>query len=119
MVNDDATTATATPEKPVAAGETTAPTGVEADIMDSVPKTMKVKAKKLVDRLKTQLSWTDRGELLYDGTPVPGSNMVDLVNDAYQYRKCIFYGDVETAEKMLATRTGLQAKYLSKTIRCD
>ena len=33
------------------------------------------------------------------------------------YRKCIFYGDVETAEKMLATRTGQQAKYLSKTFR--
>ena len=27
------------------------------------------------------------------------------------------YGDLETAEKMLATRTGLQAKYLSKSIR--
>ena len=87
MVNDDATTATATPEKPVAAGETTAPTGVEADIMDSIPKPMNVKAKKLVDRLKTQLSWTDRGELLYDGTPVPGRNMVDLVNDVLQKRR--------------------------------
>ena len=39
------------------------------------------------------------------------------VEAAYMYRKCIFYGDAETAEKMLATRTGLQAKYLSKTIR--
>ena len=29
----------------------------------------------------------------------------------------MFYGDMETADKMLATRTGLQAKYLSKTIR--
>ena len=44
-------------------------------------------------------------------------HVFNTVEAAYQYRKCIFYGDVETAEKMLATRTGLQAKYLSKTIR--
>ena len=29
----------------------------------------------------------------------------------------MYYDALETAEKMLATRTGLQAKYLSKTIR--
>ena len=82
VVNDDATTETATPEKPTAAAPATAaPSAVEADIVDSVPKTMKVKANKLMDRLKTQLSWTDRGELIQGGTPVPGSNMVDLVND--------------------------------------
>lgn len=87
VVNDDATTETATPEKPAVAPATAAPSAVEADIVDSVPKTMKVKAKKLMDRLKTQLSWTDRGELLHDGTPVPGSNMVDLVNDVLRKRR--------------------------------
>ena len=44
-------------------------------------------------------------------------HVFNTVEAAHMYRKCIFYGDVETAEKMLATRTGLQAKYLSKTIR--
>ena len=29
----------------------------------------------------------------------------------------VCHDDLETAEKMLATRTGLQAKYLSRTIR--
>ena len=87
VVNDDATTETATPEKPAVAPATAAPSAVEADIVDSVPKTMKVKVKKLIDRLKTQLSWTDRGELLHDGTPVPGSNMVDLVNDVLRKRR--------------------------------
>ena len=48
---------------------------------------MKVKAKKLIDRLKTEISWTDRGKLLQDGTPVPGSNMVDLVNDVLRKRR--------------------------------
>ena len=87
-MNDDATTETATPEKPTAAAPAiAAPSAVEADIVDSVPKTMKVKAKKLMDRLKTQLSWTDRGELIHGGTPVPGSNMVDLVNDVLRKRR--------------------------------
>ena len=44
-------------------------------------------------------------------------HVFNTVEAAYMYRKCIFYGDAETAEKMLAIRTGLQAKYLSKTIR--
>ena len=41
----------------------------------------------------------------------------NTVESAYQWRKCMRHGDLETAEKMLATRTGLQAKYLSKSIR--
>ena len=41
----------------------------------------------------------------------------NTVEAAYMWKKCVFYGDMETAEKMLATRTGLQTKYLSKTIR--
>ena len=87
VMNDDATTETATPEKPAVAPATAAPSAVEADIVDSVPKTMKVNAKKLMDRLKTQLSWTDRGELLQDGMLVHGSNMVDLVNDVLRKRR--------------------------------
>ena len=46
-----------------------------------------------------------------------GGHTFNTVEAAYIYRKCVFYGDMETAEKLLATRTGLQAKYLSKTIR--
>ena len=41
----------------------------------------------------------------------------NTVESAYQWRKCMHHGDLETAEKMVATRTGLQAKYLSKSIR--
>ena len=39
------------------------------------------------------------------------------VESAYQWRKCMHHGDMQTAEKMLSTRTGLQAKHLSKSIR--
>ena len=38
---------------------------------------MKIKANCLMDRLKTDLARTDRGELMQDGAPVPGSNIVD------------------------------------------
>ena len=42
---------------------------------------------------------------------------VRTVESVYQCRKCVFYGDFETADKTLSKRTGLQAKYLSKTIK--
>ena len=41
----------------------------------------------------------------------------NTVESVYQWRKCMHHDDSETAENMLATRTGLQAKYLSKRIR--
>ena len=39
------------------------------------------------------------------------------VESAYQWKKCVHNNDWTTAEKMVATRSGLQAKYLSKSIR--
>ena len=42
---------------------------------------------------------------------------INTVESTYQWRKCMQHGDLHTAEKILATRTGLQAKYLNKSIR--
>ena len=39
------------------------------------------------------------------------------VERAYQWKKCVHNDDRDTAEKMAATCTGLQAKHLSKSIR--
>ena len=39
------------------------------------------------------------------------------VESAYQWKKCVHNNEWKTAEKMVATRSGLQAKYLSKSIR--
>ena len=39
------------------------------------------------------------------------------IESAYQWKKCVHNNDRDTAEKMMATRTGLQAKYLRKSIR--
>ena len=61
--------------------------GLENEIIDSVPKSFKQKARRLLDKIKGTVSWNDRGEMVYRNVPVPGSNIVDLVNDALRKRK--------------------------------
>ena len=55
--------------------------------VDTVPKTMQAKAKRLMEHLKRDISWTARGELIHEGVPVAGSKVVDLVNDLLRKRK--------------------------------
>ena len=72
----------------VAEGAVGAPaTGIEADVVDTVPKTMQGKARRLMEHLKRDIAWTARGELIHEGVPVAGSNVVDLVNDLLRKRK--------------------------------
>lgn len=63
---------------------------IEDEIIDSVPKNSKSKARLLINRLKRNsdvMFWNDRGELTYDGKAVPGTSIVDLVRDAMGDRK--------------------------------
>ena len=60
---------------------------IEADVVDTVPKTMQGKARRLMEHLKRDIAWTVRGELIHEGVPVAGSNVVDLVNDLLRKRK--------------------------------
>ena len=60
---------------------------IEADVVDTVPKTMQGKARRLMERMKRNMSWTTRGELIHEGAPIVGSNVVDLVNDVLRKRK--------------------------------
>ena len=64
-----------------------ATSGIEADVVDTVPKTMQAKARRLMEHMKRNISWTARGELIHEGVPVAGSNVVDLVNDLLHKRK--------------------------------
>ena len=84
-VNESGVWAGAGAEGAVGAPATT--NGIEADVVDTVPKTMQGKARRLMERLKRNMSWTARGELIHDGVPVAGSNVVDLVNDLLRKRK--------------------------------
>ena len=54
---------------------------------DTVPKTMQVKARRLMEHLKRDIAWTARVELIHEGVPIFGSNVVDLVNDLLRERK--------------------------------
>ena len=64
-----------------------ATSGIEADVVDTVPKTLQAKARRLMKHLKRDIAWTARDELIHKGVPVAGSNVVDLVNDLLRKRK--------------------------------
>lgn len=61
---------------------------VEREIVASMPKTLKGKAGLLIEKMKADplCRWNDRGEFVYDGKTIAGSNMVDLVNDLMRTR---------------------------------
>ena len=62
----------------------------DKQIIHSVPKTMQNRAKLLIQKLKDHsdvISWNDNGQLALEGSIVPNSNIVDLVNDVMRKRK--------------------------------
>ncbi len=63
---------------------------IETDIMDSVPATMKSRARQLIKKLKGSkdvIGWNNQGQMMFKGRPIPGTNIVDLVNDSLRQRK--------------------------------
>ena len=62
----------------------------DKQIIDSVTKTMQNCAKLLIQKLKDHsnvISWNDNGQLVLDGSTIPNSNIVDLLNDVMRKRK--------------------------------
>ena len=59
------------------------------DVLESVPKSMRQKAHRLLNRLRSTsgVKWNDRGELEFQGRVVSRSNLTDLVNDVLRQRK--------------------------------
>ena len=62
---------------------------VESNVIESVPITLKRKAKLLLDHIKSNsdLTWNPKGEILYQGKVIEKSNLVDLINDVMRKRK--------------------------------
>ena len=63
---------------------------MESDIIDSVPATMKSRARQLVRKLKSNqliVGWNDQGHMIFKGKVFPGANITDLVNDSLRQRK--------------------------------
>lgn len=68
----------------------TIPTAVEQEVMKSVPKLYKSGPRQLLDKIKENrdlLHWNEKGELMYENKSIPGSHVVDLVNDILRHRK--------------------------------
>ena len=61
----------------------------ETEILESVPTTVRHKAKRLVRIVKEnpQLSWNERGELIHKQTTISGSSIVELFNDVLRQRR--------------------------------
>lgn len=60
------------------------------EILESVPKNSRTLARSMINRLKANrehISWNDKGVTTINGHPVPGSNIIDLVNDQLRSRK--------------------------------
>ena len=63
---------------------------LDKQIVDSVPKTMQNRAKLLIRSIKQHpdvISWNDKGQMIYEGSAYPNSNIIDLVNDVLRKRK--------------------------------
>ena len=70
--------------------ETIPTSAVEQEVMKSVPKLYKAGARQLLDKIKEHrdvLNWNEKGELMYENKPIPGSHVVDLVNDMLRTEK--------------------------------
>ena len=90
----------------------------DKQIIDSVPKTMQNRAKLLIQKLKDHsdvISWNDNGQLVLEGSIVPNSNIVDLVNDVMQERKGFNPEHSNTFAKALA-KINVPEKYLRTPI---
>ena len=90
-------------------------------IIDSVPKTMQNRAKLLIQQLKDRsdvISWNDNEQLVLEGSIVPNSNIVDLVNDVMRKRQGFNLEHSNTFAKALA-KINVPEDYLRNPDRID
>ena len=95
--------------------------GTDKQIIDSVPKTMQNRAKLLIQKLKDHLdviSGNDNGQLVLDGSTIPNSNIVDLVNDVMRKRKGFNPEHSNTFAKALA-KINVPEDYVRNPDRID
>ena len=63
------------------------PDEIETDILDSVPATMKSRARQLIKKLKANkdiIGWNEQGQMVFKGKTIPRTNIVD---DSLRQRK--------------------------------
>jgi len=77
------------PVQSMPSADTPVSSSLEEDTLESIPKTMKNKAKLLLRKVKSHpdLKWSPKGEMIYKGQLHSGSHLSDLVNDLLRHRK--------------------------------
>ena len=93
----------------------------DKQIIDSIPKTMQNRAKLLIQKLKDHsdvISWNDNRQLVLDGSTIPNSKIVDLVNDVMQKRKGFNPEHSSTYAKALA-KINVPEDYVRNPNRID
>ena len=61
---------------------------IEKELLESLPRSLKIKGKLLLERLKANnITWNAAGELIIDSVKYHGTNIIDLVNDVMRNRK--------------------------------
>ena len=93
----------------------------DKQIIDSVPKTMQNRAKLLIQKLKDHsdvISWNDNRQLVLDGSAIPNSNIVDLINDVMRKRKGFNPEHSNTFAKALA-KINVPEDYVRNPDRID
>ena len=79
--------ATTTIPRPPPSTTPTPPSRFIDDVVASVPKALRGKAEQLTRTVLREMTWSPNGELMIDDRPVPGTHIVDLINDAVRLRK--------------------------------
>ena len=54
---------------------------LQQDVINSIQPSLQYKAKRILDRIHNVGEWNNRGELIFQQTTIPNSNIVDLVAD--------------------------------------
>ena len=65
-------------------------TTIEREIIQVLPKTLKDRGKMLMEKIKENpevMKWDDRGQLVFEGKPLKGSHISDLIKDSLRSTK--------------------------------
>ena len=97
------------------------PDEIETDILDSVPATMKSRTRQLIKKLKACankdiIGWNEQGQMVFKGTTIPGTNIVDLVNDSLRQRKSLILKDGSYFQKRLVILMFPRVSYETKIV---
>ena len=118
MITDTEQTITSESESATSSQQLNA---TDKQIIDSIPRTMQNRAKLLIQKPKDHsdvIRWNDNGQLVLDGSTIPNSNIVDLVNDVMRKRKGFNPEHSNTFAKALA-KINVPEDYLRNPDRID